>query len=172
MSIKCLPVILILVFPAVVAAQLQIVQFKDLAEFLPRGDYETYTRWKPTGETSSMMGFATSWAQVGYVSSEDSTGGAVSVKITDMVNLPSYVSMAADVDKRTDTGYERTVLYDGFRVLEVYDSVSHMGKLQAPVANRFLVEISGTGIGSTRTLFGLLEKTNLAGLAVLGHPKK
>ncbi len=172
MRAKYLLATLILISPAVVIAQLQIVQFKDLEEFLPQGDYETFTRGKPTGETSSMMGFATSWAQVGYVSAEDSTGEAISVKITDMVNLPSYVSMAVDVDKKTDTGYERTVLYDGFRVLEVYDSVSHQGKLQAPVANRFLVEISGTGIGNTQALFGLLEKTNLAGLDLLVHPKK
>lgn len=172
MRANYLLVILILISPAVVLAQVQIVQFKDLEEFLPQGDYGTYTRGNPTGETSSMMGFATSWAQVGYFSAEGSTGGTISVKITDMVNLPSYVSTTDDTDKKTETGYERTVFYNGFRVLEIYDSLSHQGKLQAPVANRFLVEISGTGIGNTQALFGLLEKTNLVGLVTLVRPKK
>lgn len=167
MHAKYLPIVLILAFPAILRAQFQIVHFRALEEYLPMGDYETYVRGKPTGETSSMMGFATSWAQVSYISSGDSTKGTISVKITDMLNLPSYASMMGDVDKKSETGYERTVFYDGLKVLESFDSVSHQGKLQFPVSNRFLVEISGNGILGTQPLYGLLDKTNIAGLVKL-----
>ncbi len=164
---KYLPLILVLFFPAILRAQFQIIHFKDLEEYLPKDDYETYVRGKPTGETSSMMGFATSWAQVNYVVPADSSNGRISVKITDMLNLPSYVSMLGDVDKKTENGYERTVFYDGLKVLESFDGVDRQGKLQFPVANRFLIEITGYDILNTRPLYGLLDRTDIAGLVNL-----
>ena len=167
MHAKYLPIVLILAMPAILRAQFQIVHFETLEGYLPNGDYEAYQRGKPTGETSSMMGFATSWAQVRYVSSGDSTKGTISVKITDMLNLPSYISMMGDVDKKSETGYERTVFYNGLKILESYDSVSHQGKLQFQVANRFLIEITGSGISGTQPLYGLLDRTNISGLVKL-----
>ncbi|MCL4511999.1 MAG: hypothetical protein M1470_13145 [Bacteroidetes bacterium] len=155
---------LVLLFSSAAAAQPQIIHFKQLQQFLPQGDYETYTCGKPTGETASMMGFSTSWAQVIYRYSTDSISSTISVKITDMLNIPSYMSVSGDVDKETETGYEKTVLYKNIKVLETFDSTSQEAKLQLPFADRFLIEITGNNIPGTKSLYGLLDKTNLEGL--------
>lgn len=70
-------------------AQPQIVDFKQLQQFLPQGRFGDYLPDKPTGETSTMMGFFTSWAQVDYRSPTDST--ILSAKITDLLNIPNYM---------------------------------------------------------------------------------
>ena len=160
----------VLLLSVPVFAQPQVYQFKELQRFLPEGDYENYSRGKPTGETSSMMGFSTSWAQVNYQFSTDTSRSSISVKITDMISIPSYMNVTGDVDKETGTGYERTVVYKGIRVLETFDSVSRQAKLQLPVANRFLVEITGTGLESTKSLFDLLGRTDIEGLTKLANP--
>lgn len=165
-SVLCLCALL---FSATVFAQPQVYQFTELQHFLPAGEFENYSRGKPTGETSSMMGFSTSWAQVIYHLATDTSESSISVKVTDMVSIPSYMNVSGDIDKETRTGYERTVLYNGIRVLETYDGVSRDAKLQLPVANRFLVEITGTGMQSTRPLYNLLDKMNIEGLKKLAQ---
>ncbi len=117
-----------------------------------------------------MMGFSTSWAQVIYQLSTDTSRSSISVKITDMISIPSYMNVTGDVDKETGTGYEKTVVYKDIRILETFDSVARQGKLQLPVANRFLVEITGTGLESTKSLFELLGKTDIEGLIKLAKP--
>ena len=164
-----LSLMLLLLFVASALAQPQVYHFKQLEPFLPEGDFGAYKRGKPTGETSSMMGFATSWAQVIYRADTDTSRSTISVKITDMLSIPSYMYVASDVDKETETGYEKTVLYNGIRVLETYDSTSEEGKLQLPVENRFLVEVTGTGMKSTTLLYNLLDRLNLQALEKLGQ---
>ncbi len=117
-----------------------------------------------------MMGFSTSWAQVVYQFDTDTSKSSISVKITDMLSIPSYMSLTGDIDKETETGYEKTVLYRNIRILETYDSASKSGKLQLPVASRFLVEITGSRVESTRSLYDLLDMTDLEGLEKLGKP--
>lgn len=160
---------MVLLFSVPVLAQPQVYYYKELQRLLPEGDFGAYKRGRPTGETSSMMGFATSWAQVIYRSDSGTSRSSISVKITDMVSIPTYMSMSGDIDKETETGYKKTVVYKTIRVLEIYDSSTGEGKLQLPVANRFLVEITGSGIESTRPLYGLLDKLNLDGLQKLGR---
>ncbi len=168
MRLRLFSFMLLLLFTVAASAQPQVYHFKELQRLLPEGDFGPYKRGKPTGETSSMMGFATSWAQVIYRADTDTSRSTISVKITDMLSIPSYMYVASDVDKETPTGYEKTVLYDGIRVLETYDSTSEEGKLQLPVASRFLVEVTGSGIKSTTPLYNLLDRINLQSLEKLG----
>ncbi len=163
---------IVLLFAIPVLAQQQVYRYKDLEHFLPEGDIDGYKPGKPSGETSSMMGFSTSWAQVVYSLDTGSVASTISVKITDMLSIPSYLSAFGDVDKQTATGYQKTVVYKTIRVLETYDGASHSGKLQLPVASRFLVELTGAGIYSTNPLYDLLERVNLSGLAKLAHPRE
>lgn len=159
----------LLFFSASAVAQPQVYNFKQLQPFLPEGDFGAYKRGNPTGETSSMMGFSTSWAQVVYHLDSNGVTRTMSVKITDMLSIPTYLSLFNDVDKRTATGYERTVIYKRIRILETYDSASHDGKLQFPLAKRFLVELTGSGIESTVPLYEMLDKMDLEGLARLAQ---
>ncbi len=169
MSVKKIVFLLTILFPVAATAQQQVYHFKELQRLLPEGNVGEYKRGRPTGETSSMLGFATSWAQVVYRLDTDTTRSTISVKITDMVSIPSYMSISGDIDKETETGFERTVLYKGIRVLETYDSSSEEGKLQLPVASRFLVEVTGSGIGNVVPLYDLLDKVSLGELEKLGQ---
>lgn len=170
MRVKNLLCLFVLLIPLPSVAQPQVYHFKELQRFLPKDDFGPYRREKPTGETSSMMGFSTSWAQVVYQFDTDTSKSSISVKITDMLSIPSYMSLTGDIDKETETGYEKTVLYRNIRILETYDSASKSGKLQLPVASRFLVEITGSRVESTRSLYDLLDMTDLEGLEKLGKP--
>ena len=163
-----LPVFVFIFFSISAAAQQQVVHFKDLQQFLPQGEFLNYVRGKADGETSSMMGFTTSWAQVTYSSMPDSNKGTVSIKITDMMNIPSYMSVPPSAlnssSRSTGSGYKRTLNYNNLNVLETYDSTSHQAKLQITLATRFLIEISGAGIIDPGILYSFLDKTDVEGL--------
>jgi hypothetical protein len=169
---KCFSIVLLFSISAI--AQPQIVDFKKLQQFLPQDNFGNYLPEKPTGETSTMMGFSTSWAQVNYRSSIDSS--TVSVKITDLLNIPSYMSTAPSTNGRivhsTPVGYDETVMYKGLKVTETYDSTSHQAKLETYFANRFLLEINVEDISDPNILYGLLNKINLDGLITLVQPSK
>ena len=147
-------------------AQPQVVSFKKLQQFLPQDSLGKYLPDKPTGETSTMMGFSTSWARVNYRSTIDSS--VLSTKITDLLNIPSYMSivpsMNGDSVHSAPSGYEKLVSYRDLKVVETYDSVNHQVKLQTYYANRFLLEINGTGISNPSILYELLDKINFEGL--------
>lgn len=174
MRAKSLPCFFVFLFSIDAIAQPQVVNFKDLQQLLPQGDFQNFVCGKPTGETSTMMGFSTSWAQVIYRAATDSINGTVSVKITDMLNIPSYMSIAptlnAKLDRETGTGYEKTVMYKDAKVLETYDSASHQAKLQLSLANRFLIEISGEDVRDPEALYAFLDKTDLDGLRKIVQP--
>lgn len=174
MHVKSLPYFFVPLFSIVALAQPQVVSFKDLEQLLPQVDFPNFTRGKPTGETSTMMGFSTSWAQVTYRAATDSVDGKVSVKITDMLNIPSYMSIASavntELDHETGTGYEKTVAYKDMKVLETYDSTSREAKLQLTLMSRFLIEISAEGIDDPKTLYEFLDKTDLEGLRRIAQP--
>lgn len=172
MRIRIIPFLLALFASASAVAQPQVYNFKELQPFLPAGDFGAYKPGSPGGETSSMMGFSTSWAQVVYSLDTSGVTSTISVKITDMLSIPTYLSLFNDVDKETATGYEKTVIYRTMRILETYDASSRDGKLQFPVAKRFLVEVTGKGIESTAPLYEMLDKMDLEGLAALAHPSQ
>jgi len=157
-----------LFFSVSAEAQPQVVNFKELQQFLPQGNLGTYVRGKTDGETSTMMGFTTSWSQVTYSSSSDSCRCTVSIKITDMLNIPSYMSIAPSTSGSSGlqvvSGYRKTVVYNNLSVVETFDSTSHQAKLQVTLATRFLVEIIGEGISNPMTLYSFLDKTDLDGL--------
>lgn len=138
----------------------QVIDFRKLELSLPQDTLvDNYRRSKPTGETASMMGFSTSWAQVRYGVNADSSNSHISFRISDMINLPSFLILAltGNVDKKTKTGYERTVEYRSLRLLETYDSLSKSAKLEMPIAGRFLVQITGDGVSDIKTLYHFLE---------------
>lgn len=150
------------------AAQPQVLGFKELQQFLPQGDFQNYARGKMDGETSSMMGFATSWAQVKYSSSSDSNKCTVTIKITDMLNIPSYMSLPPSPSENpagpTGSEHKKTVSYDSMNVVEACDSASHQAKLQVTLATRFLIEINGEGVVGPSVLYLFLDKTGIEGL--------
>ena len=74
------------------------------------------------------------------------------IKITDIGSMTGLAGMAmfawasTDIDKETETGYEKTSMFNGFKSHEKYDKSSKSGELSTIVGGRFVVEASGYGV--------------------------
>ncbi len=154
-------------------AQQKAVSFKKLQEFLPKVDLSGYTRGKPTGETSSVMGMSTSEAVVIY---EGKSGGdeapTIEVKISDMAGVPfAQLGMSMitgqEFETETESGYEKSVKIQGFPGLERVEATedSKEAHLQLLVGNRFMVEFDGLGTSDITLIRKLVDSMNLGDLA-------
>jgi hypothetical protein len=139
------------------------VDFRELKNLLPAG-IGALKRTASEGEKGGGFGFVVSHAEARY----EGDGGRATVKITDPGNLSGMAAMAAmwmnlELDKETDTGYEKTGTANGRRFHEKYDKASKSGEYTVIVANRFVVEVDGHGIDMA-TMKKAIEQVNLAKL--------
>jgi hypothetical protein len=124
------------------------VDFRELKAMLPE-KLSGMTREGAEGEKTSAMGVKISEAHANYTAAE---GAHVSVKIVDMGSVSGLVGMAtmawaaADVDRETENGYEKTTTFDGHKAFEKYDNQSHSGELNILVEKRFVVTIEGNDV--------------------------
>ena len=124
------------------------VNFRDLKGLLP-DDLPGLKRTEATGEKNSVMGIKVSTAEAQY---DNDRGASVNVEITDMGTMKGFAGLAkagwtmADIDKETDTGYERTTKIDGFKAYEKYETDQQWGEISVIVGDRFIVEISGSNV--------------------------
>jgi hypothetical protein len=69
--------------------------------------------------------------------------------ITDLGSLNGVTSMAEyrwatdDVDRVTENGYEKSIVYKGYRGFEKYNHATRNGEVQILVAGRFVVQAQG-----------------------------
>ena len=75
-----------------------------------------------------------------------------------------------DIDRETDSGYQRTITYKGHKAMEEYDSTSRSGSLQIFVAKRFMVHIESNDLPA-ETLKTVADKIDLAKLTSLASSK-
>jgi hypothetical protein len=127
------------------------VDFRRLKELLPE-EAAGLRRTTHTGERSGAMGMTVSQAQAVY---EGDDGAHVDVKILDLAGVPTfgmlgYAWTMAEVDRETETGYERTMNHRGHRGYEKYDSGGRSGQVQLIVAERFAVEVNGSNVDMDR----------------------
>jgi hypothetical protein len=121
------------------------VDFRDLKKLLP-GKAAGFKRVDASGEKNAIFGIKVSSAEATY---EGRKGASIDISITDlgtMKGVSRYAGFAwsmADIDKETDTGYERTISYKGHKGFEEYDEEQKEGKIEIIVAGRFAVEIDG-----------------------------
>ncbi|OGD20524.1 MAG: hypothetical protein A2W03_02210 [Candidatus Aminicenantes bacterium RBG_16_63_16] len=145
------------------------VSFKKLQEFLPKTDLSGFTRLKPGGETSSAMGMSTSEAHVTY---EQGGDVSIEVKITDIAGVPlaqmgfSMIGMT-EFENETENGYEKSIKVQGFAGTEKAEKTedSKSCEVMLYVANRFTVELRGSGTNDASLLHKLLADMKLADLA-------
>ncbi|HBA85080.1 MAG TPA: hypothetical protein DCZ95_13395 [Verrucomicrobia bacterium] len=122
--------------------------FREMKALLPL-ELEGMKRTKASGEKSGAMGMKISYAEGSY---EGTDGGAVEIKISDMGGMGGFMAMAqagwasSEIDRETDTGFERTVMYGNHKALEKFDTSSRSGEIQILVNNRFMVEVSGNDV--------------------------
>jgi len=152
----------------------EVVDFRLLKDMLPE-QVGPLPRTSATGEKNSGMGFTISETQ-GKYTLED-TGQRVEIEIKDMGSMKGWAGLAAwgwtmaEVDKETDTGYERTIEYKGHKGFEEYDNESQDGKIEVFVAKRYMVSVHGWDVpmdlvkeGLDEVDVGKLEDMKEAGL--------
>ncbi|MDX1420054.1 MAG: hypothetical protein R3181_08815 [Rubricoccaceae bacterium] len=127
------------------------VDFRRLKEVLP-AEAAGLQRTSHTGERTGAMGMTFSQAEADY---EGDDGARVDVKVMDLAGVPTFGMLGfawtmAEMDRETDTGYERTMTYRGHRGYEKYDSADRSGEMQLIVADRFAVEARGRNVDMDR----------------------
>lgn len=125
------------------------VDFRELKALLPE-KIANLKRTNASGEKSSAMGINISRAEADY--NDEKGNKSIDVEITDLGSVSGLTAFAAygwymaDIDKETDTGYEKTFMYKGNKGYEKYDNNSQNGEISVLVAKRFVVELNGNNI--------------------------
>ena len=130
-------------------SKIEPVDFRELKALLPE-KLSDLNRSSATGEKTSAFGIKVSEAEADY---EDDDGQRLSIKIMDMASMKKMVMMAqfgwmmSDFDRETDTGYEKTMTFKGYKGFEKYDTESERGEINLFIGERFVVEVNGSDIG-------------------------
>jgi len=129
-------------------------------------------RTSASAERNQTMGVDISTAE-GQYEATDGQGANVSLKLMDVSSMsgPMRMGMAgwamAEFNRETDTGYEKTTTFNGYKALEEYNTPDKRGTVRVFVAERFIVEIEGEGIPMD-TLKQMLGKVDVKKLAAAG----
>jgi len=118
-----------------------------LKELLP-AELPGMKRTSASGERNQMMGVDVSNAE-GRYEATDGKGASVHIRITDVGSMtgPVRMGMASwammQYSRETDTGYEKTTTFNGYKAVEEYRTQAKSGTIRVWVADRFIVEIDG-----------------------------
>ncbi len=106
-------------------------------------------RISASAEKNQMMGVDMSHAESEY---EGQADASIRLTITDVGNLsgPMKLGMTAwtmtQYSRETDTGYEKTATYSGFKGMEEYNKQDKSGTIRVFVSERFVVELEGNSV--------------------------
>lgn len=129
---------------------LPLIDFRVLKSLLPE-TVAALKRTQASGEKSGAMGMVSSFAEGSYEGSKDEL---IAIKISDLGGMPPFMVLAQmtwadmDIDRETDTDYERTFFYKTFKGHEQYNKELRSGDLEMLIGKRFRLEISGQNIDS------------------------
>lgn len=149
------------------AGAAQTVDFRKLKELLPEKLGEL-KRTHAKGQKNSAMGITVSEAEGRYEGPGDASAVVELSDTAGMGGLGAFAQMAfaGDIDSESDTGYEKTYAYKGWRVMEQYDSEDRSGEISTMVEGRFMVKISMQNI-KPEQLKAALDALDLKKLAAL-----
>ncbi len=144
----------------------EVVDFRDLKALLPEalGDLK---RENAQGEKSSAMGFTISKAEADYNNEDYSQ--RIDIEITDLAGATGYAGLAAwgwamvDIDKETDSGYEKTTKYKGHKGYEKYENEYQNGSIEVLISGRFMVSVRGNNVPMDMIKFSI-DKIDIAAL--------
>ena len=130
----------------------EVVDFRELKALLPEsiGDLK---RANAEGEKSGAMGFTISKANADYNNEDFSQ--SIDIEITDLAGASGYAGLAAwgwamvDIDKETESGYEKTTKYKGHKGYEKYENEYQNGSIEVLVSGRFMVSVHGNTVPMT-----------------------
>lgn len=145
-----------------------VTDFRELKALLPP-ELPGMKRTSASGEKSGAMGMTVSFGEARY---EGADGAYITIKITDMGGTGFASMMAAgwtmqEIDRESDTGYERTTTIGGHKAMEKFDTQYNNGSTELMVAGRFHVEVEGSEIKpeNLQQAVGKLDLNKLAALA-------
>ena len=139
------------------------VSFRDLQTVLP--DLPGWEKSKPTGERMTMpVNF--SQAEVEYTRGDS----RIEAKIVDsalnqLLVAPFSMFLTAGYEKETSEGYEKSVKIGQYPGWEKWDTGDKDGELNAVVAGRFIVQLTGNDIADMKVLHDAMNATDLNKLA-------
>jgi hypothetical protein len=128
---------------------------------------EGWEQQKPTGERmTSPVGF--SQAEGRYTKGEAS----IEVKIIDsglnqLLLAPYAMFLASGYERETSDGHEKSTTVNGHPGWEKWNSDSKDGEVNALVAKRFLVTISGSAIDDVKVLHDVANRIDMGKLGGL-----
>jgi hypothetical protein len=139
------------------------VDFHQLKDMLPES-IGGMRRTEASGQSGEAMGIKGSSATARY----EGGNGSLQLEITDLGSLSGLAGLAGKFDpnleKETDTGYERTSRINGQLVHERYDRRARSGEVSVILNNRFSVTVNGSGVDAG-ALTGALKEIDLSRLA-------
>jgi len=128
------------------------------------------TRTEASAERNQMMGVDMTIAESQYEGQNDAS---ISLTITDVGNMsgPMRMGMAgwamAEYNRETDTGYEKTATFSGYKGMEEYNTESKSGTIRVFVADRFVIELDGSNvtIDTLKQALGQIDLQKIASMA-------
>jgi hypothetical protein len=118
-----------------------------LKNLLPAALPSGFSRTDVTSEGSAMNGMSSSHASGVYTKGD----GRITLEVSDLAAAGAFAGMAGALNvessKTTSTGYEKVGKVDGRLTTESFDTQAKSGKYSVIVANRFVVEANGSGVG-------------------------
>lgn len=144
------------------------VNFRTLRELLPE-EAAGLPQSEVEGSTDGAMGYSISQVEATY--GEDGGESEIDIHVMDYGAIPSMAMMGlgwtmADIDRESGSTYERTVSFGGERGYRKYDSENRSGEFSLVVADRFVVQVEGSGVDDD-DLEAALRAVDLSGLADL-----
>lgn len=143
------------------------VNFRVLRDLLP-AEAAGMEQAEVDGATDGAMGFSISRVEATYPGAD---GTQIDIGIMDYGAIPSMAMMGlgwtmADIDRESGSSYERTVSFGGSRGYRSYDTDARSGEFSLVVADRFHVEVTGSGV-EDEDLEAALRAVDLSALADL-----
>ena len=118
-----------------------------LKGLLPAALPSGYSRTDVSSEGSAVGGMSNSHASGTYVRGD----GHITLQVSDLAAAGALAGMAGalnvESNRQTSTGYEKVGKVDGRLTTEQFDTQAKSGKYSVIVANRFVVEANGSGVG-------------------------
>jgi hypothetical protein len=122
------------------------VDFRELKKLMPE-ELAGLERTSHEGERAGIMGFNISSASATY--EEDDK--RIEVSINDIAGMGAAISQFAswsniEVDRESDSGYERTTTIDGHPAFEKYDGKTKKAEYSVIVDDRFIVTMNAKNL--------------------------
>ncbi len=148
--------------------KVETVDYKVLKDMLPT-EIGGMKRTDASGEKTSAMGMQISNAEGRY---RNDAGASMTVKITDIGSMTGLAGMATyawastEIDRESESGYEKTSTFKGFKSREEYNRSSKSGEISVLVGNRFVTEVSGHNVemDAIKDALGKLDLKKLEGM--------